>query len=169
MNRKSRIVGGSCVFALVVAGGAIGWTVIPGAGGAISAAGSNGDSGVAGPLGPDAFSAFPTYFKRVTFTQDQLGQFQDIAIHLPAGRYLVEVLTSRGPSGSRPDCAGVAFPLVPSVIQGSFTGYVPVAKDGDAATVSCYERATGHPSATYHLFYLPVSPKSGAGTPEEHS
>jgi hypothetical protein len=170
MNRKSRIVGGSCVIALVVAGGALGWTAIPRAGGVIAAAGSKGDTGVAGPLGPDGFSAFPTYFKRVTFTHDQLGQFQDIAIHLPAGRYLVEVVTSHGPSGSRPDCAGVSFPLVPSAVPGSFTGYAPVASDGDAATVSCYERAGGGTStATYRLFYLPLSPKSAAGIPEEHS
>jgi len=162
---------GSGFIALVVAGGVLAATAgseSPAAAGPPDAPRS---AGLAGPLGPDAFSAVATYYKQVTFTQDQLGQFQDITMSLPAGRYRVDVITSEGPSSSRPDCAGVAFPLVPSVVAGSFsfTGYVPVANDGDAATVSCYERATGHANATYRLFYLPVGPKSGAAPAKEHS
>ena len=99
----------------------------------------------------------PSYFKRVTFAGDQLGQSQVISARLPAGRYLVEVLTPNTPALS-PDCLGVSFPLVPPTGDGSgYRGYVSVAKDGDAAAVSCYERARDSTSTvTYELFYVPA-------------
>ena len=172
MVRRRRRVVGACLAALVAAGGALAYATSPdGSTSRPAALPSRSAAGLAGPLGPDGFSAVAAYFKQVTFTHDELGQYQEIAMKLPAGRYLVEVLTSNAPTGSRPDCAGVSFPLVPSVVEGkSFVGYAPVGADGDSAAVSCYERATGRDSsATYHLFYLPVGPNAGAATPLEHS
>jgi hypothetical protein len=170
MPDAGRVGAGATLVAVALAGGAAVWAAAADSAQPTPVISSSA-AGVAGPLGPDAFAAIPAYFKRVTFSRDQLGQYQEIAMKLPAGRYLVEVLTAGAQAGSRPDCAGVSFPLVPSLIEGkSFVGYVPVRDDGDAATVSCYERATSRNStATYHLFYLPVGPKSGTATALEHS
>jgi hypothetical protein len=171
MRSMGRLVGGSCFVALAVASGALAWAAAPDLRGAAGLAGSSDAAGVAGPLGPDAFSALPAYFKRVTFNRNQLGQYQDIAMKLPAGRYLVEVVTSHAPAGSRPDCAGVSFPLVPSVVEGrSFTGYVPVANDGRSPASSGLPAAT-RPRPTTCSTYpwarspAPVRPRS---THEDH-
>lgn len=156
MAHRLRLVAGALAVATVIAGGAIAWGAAPA--GSPRSPRPTSDVGIAGPLGPQAITAFPSYFKRVTFGADELGQAQEIAAHLPVGRYLVQVITPDSADGSTPDCMGVSFPLVPPVSKGTaFTGYVSVAKAGDAATVSCYVPAAGtHTSRTYELFYLPA-------------
>ncbi len=164
IRRKQRFIAGSLAIATVVAGGSVAWAACPAGSGGSS--GPTSDVGVAGPLGPQAITAFPSYFKRVTFAADELGQAQEIAAHLPVGRYLVQVIAPHAPDGSSPDCMGVSFPLAPPAGPGdegkAFTGYVSVAKDGDTATVSCYLPAAGtHSSATYEVFYVPALSVTG--------
>jgi hypothetical protein len=157
MKRKTVLASG-LLSAVLVAGGV--WLAIAAAPETAGAtAQSTSDLGLAGPLGPQAFSAIPSYFKQVTFSRSQLGQFQYIDAHLPAGRYLVQVQAVNPPAGGSPDCAGVAFPLVPSSTdRTSFRGYVSVVSAGEVATVSCYERGSGpNATATFNLFYLPVA------------
>ncbi len=128
------------------------------AGVARATAAAGADVGLAGPLGPQKLAALPSYFKRVTFAASELSQYQGITAHLPAGKYLVLIVTKGAPGGRRPDCLGVSFPLAPSIEKGrGFRGYVSVAADGDAATVLCYERAVDTRwSVTYELFYFPT-------------
>jgi hypothetical protein len=170
-RRRRAIVGGSLTLAVAVAGGVLACTVPSGSGSAEPAAtkGFRADVGAAGPLGPKAFSLVPSYFQRVTFDSRQLGQFQDIHAHLPAGKYLVKIETRGALNGTGPDCMGVSFPLAQSVAGGKgFRGYVSVARDGDATTVSCYQQAAGPTStATYELFYIPIIPKSAKS--KEHA
>jgi hypothetical protein len=166
MKRGHVIVSGSLALAIGAAGGAVVW--IPSGPGPVRRAatsGFQGDVGVAGPFGLDAFSLVPAYFKRVRFSGSQLGQFQDIDAHLPAGKYLVKIRTRSSAGGEGPDCMGVSFPLAQSVAGGkAFRGYVSVPHDGDATTVSCYEQpaSTTTSTATYDLFYIPIVPKSAA-------
>jgi hypothetical protein len=161
MNRRRLWAAGSVALAIAVAGGAVAWSTTSGVrhpGDRVT--GPPSDVGIAGPLGPQQITAFPSYFKRVTFANNELGQSQVISAHLPPGEYLVEVLTPNTPSSARPDCMGVSFPLVPPADVGmSFRGFVTVAKAGDAASVSCYVRATNATSTvTYELFYIPAMP-----------
>jgi hypothetical protein len=158
LNQRGLLAAASLALVFAAAGGAVAWSASPGADRVTrppgDAAGA-GHFGIAGPFGPQAITAFPSYFKRVTFANNQLGQSQIISAQLPAGRYLVEVLT---PGGGRPDCMGVSFPLVPPIEDGmDFRGYVTVTGAGGAASVSCYERATDATSTvTYELFYIPA-------------
>ncbi len=162
MNRRRVLAAGSLALMVTVAGGAVAWS----AGRPTRAAGSGdrltsplGDVGIAGPLGPQAIAAVPSYFKRVSFTPDQLGQSQVISSDLPVGRYLVEVLTPNTQGGRRPDCMGISFPLVPPVdgISG-FRGYVSVTTSDKAAAVSCYEPASDtNSTVTYELYYIPAT------------
>jgi len=159
VKRKGLLVGGSLILAIALSGGSVAWASIPrGPEDGAFSKGVGGDVGVAGPLGPQGFAGIASYFKRVTFTFEELGQPQEIAAHLPAGRYLVELLALNAPAHS-PDCAGVSFPLVPAAdVSMGYTGYATVANDGDATTVSCYERADDPAvSATYELFYIPAT------------
>ena len=164
MKRRRVVVGGALTLAVAVAGGVGAWVISfsPASVERPPTSGFRADVGAAGPLGPAAFSLVPSYFKRVSFAGGQLGQFQDIDAHLPAGKYLVKVRTLSSSLGTGPDCMGVSFPLAQSVANGAaFRGYVSVARDGDATTVSCYERATmATSSATYELFYIPIDPKN---------
>jgi hypothetical protein len=154
------IIGGFLVTVFVMAGGAVALAVLIAGPSEQTTAGVSGfhaDVGVSGPLGPAAFSALPSYFKTVTFERDQLSQFQDIDAHLPVGKYLVTIRPRNTSSVSAPDCMGVSFPLTQSV-AGAFQGYVSVAANGDATTVSCYQQATtAKASATYDVFYLPIT------------
>jgi hypothetical protein len=156
MNRTRLLIGGALTFALIVASTSVSWSkpVLPD--GTTSSPDPPSTTGIAGPAGPQQISPVAAYFKRVTYSSDELGQYQETAAKLPAGRYLVEVLTPR--ASSTPDCLGVSFPLVPP--HGSataFTGYVSVVKNGDPVTVSCFERATdANSTASYELYFIPA-------------
>ena len=151
MTRKTLLVTGLLVTGC--AGGVI--TVVTFSASHVPVSGPQSDVGVAGPLGPQGISVVPSYFKRVTFSAEQIGQAQQIAAHLPAGKYLVEVRAPSAPTGNGSDCLGVAFPLSQSLHnERDFTGYVSVAH-GDAATVFCYAQTAK--SSTYELFYIPVT------------
>ena len=165
-------MGGALALAVVTVGAGLSVIGLTGSSGGASLpepGGFRADVGAAGPLGPAAFSAVPSYWKRVTFATDQLGQYQDIAAHLPAGTYLVKVATRAAAGGGAADCMGLAFALAPSA--GSFSGYVVVPHDGDATTVLCYDEATTSTStATFDVFYTPVKTSVPAtASHEEHS
>ncbi len=157
MNRTRLLIGGALALAVVVAGTSVAWSrqVLPD--GTTRSADPPGTTGIAGPAGPQQISPVAAYFRRVTYSSDQLGQAQETSARLPAGRYLVEVLATR--AASAPDCMGVSFPLVPPATSGAaFTGYVTVANTGDPVTVSCYERAADASStASYEIFFIPTS------------
>jgi hypothetical protein len=157
IHRKKLLVGAALAFALVVAGASMASSepVLPD--GTTSSPDPASTTGIAGPAGPQEITPVAGYFKRVTYTSDELGQYQETAAKLPAGRYLVEVLTPH--AASAPDCLGVSFPLVPPHGDATaFTGYVSVARNGDPVTISCYEQSTGAKStASYELFFIPAA------------
>ena len=157
MIRTRLLVGGTLALAIVVASTSVAWskTVLPdGSGLSPDPAGT---TGIAGPLGPQQISPVAGYFKRVTYTGDELGQSQDIETRLPAGRYLVAVLTPHATGGV--DCLGVSFPLVPPHGRASaFTGYVSVARNADPVTVACFEPARkANSAASYELYFFPAA------------
>ena len=158
MNRKRLLVGGALTLAIVVTSASVAWSRPVPPDGASSSPDPPDTTGIAGPIGPQQISPVAAYFKRVTYSSDELGQYQETAAQLPAGRYLVEVLTPQ--TAGTPDCLGVSFPLRPPRAPGApYTGYVTVAKGGDAVTVTCYEQAGDTTStATYELYFLPAPP-----------
>jgi hypothetical protein len=157
MNRKRLLVGGTLALAIVVASTSVAWSkpVLPD--GTTNSPDPASTTGIAGPVGPQQITPVAAYFKRVTYTSDELGQYQETAAKLPAGRYLVEVLTPH--AASEPDCLGVSFPLAPPHGNATaFTGYVTVANNGDPVTISCYEQATdANSTASYELFFIPAA------------
>jgi hypothetical protein len=157
MRRKRLVIGGALVLAIVVASTSVAASkpVLPD--GTTSSPNRASTTGIAGPAGPQQISPIAAYFKRVTFSSDELGQSQEIEAKLPAGRYLVEVLTPH--AASTPDCLGVSFPLAPPHADTpAFNGYVSVAENGDPVTVSCFERATdANSTASYELFFIPAA------------
>ncbi|HEX4017118.1 MAG TPA: hypothetical protein VHX15_10310 [Frankiaceae bacterium] len=156
MMRKRLLVGAVLAVAVVVASTSVAWSkpVLPD--GTSYSPDPASTTGITGPAGPQQISPVAAYFKRVTYTVDELGQYQETGLKLPAGRYLVEVTTPH--AASPPDCLGVSFPLVPPHgTETAFTGYVTVAKSGDEVTISCYEQATGADStASYELMFIPA-------------
>jgi hypothetical protein len=157
MNRKRLVGGGVLALAIVVASTSVAWSkpVVPD--GTTASPDPASVTGIAGPVGPQQITPVASYFKRVTYTVDELGQYQETATRQPAGRYLVEVLTPN--PASRPDCLGVSFPLAPPHTKAiAFTGYVTVEKNGDPVTISCFEEATSATStASYELFFIPAA------------
>ena len=156
MNRKRLLIGGALALGVVLASTSVAWSkpVLPD-GSSFSPDPANA-TGIAGPLGPQRITPVAAYFKRVTFTRDEIGQSHEIETKLPAGRYLVEVLTPHSVGAA--DCLGVSFPLVPpSGAAGAFNGYVSVARNGDPVSIACYERASGAPAASYELFFIPAA------------
>ncbi len=156
MNRRMLAVGGALAVAIVVASTSVAWSkpVLPD--GTTFSPDPASTTGIAGPLGPQQISPVAAYFKRVTYTVDELGQYQYVDTKLPAGRYLVEVLAPH--ASSPPDCLGVSFPLVPPHgTATAFTGHVTVAKSGDPVSISCFEQATtAQSTASYELTFIPT-------------
>jgi hypothetical protein len=157
MNGKRLLAGGVLAVAIVIATTSVCWSrpVLPT--GTTRGTDPPSITGIAGPAGPLQISPVAAYFKRVTYPSDELGQNQEAGAALPAGRYLVEVLTPG--AVTPPDCLGVSFPLVPPHgTHTAFTGYVTVAKSGDDVTVSCFERPGAPTSnATFELYFIPVA------------
>jgi hypothetical protein len=157
MNRKRVLVAGLLTLAIVIAGTSVSWSrpVVPD--GSTRGAASPSISGISGPAGPQQISPVAAYFRRVTYASYQLSQFQTTGIRLPAGRYLVEVLSPGAVDAA--DCLGVSFPLVPPHDSNpAYTGYVTVAHSGDEAEVSCFEEPPD-PTATvsYEVYFFPVA------------
>ena len=157
MNRKRLVVGGLLTIAIIIASTSVSWSrpVVPD--GSTRGTDPPSTSGVAGPAGPQQISPVAAYFKRVTYQSFQLSQFQTAGIRLPAGRYLVEVISPGSVDAA--DCLGVSFPLVPPHDGNpAYTGYVTVARSGDDAEVSCFQEPPD-PSAivSYELYFFPVA------------
>jgi hypothetical protein len=157
MNRKRLLVGSVLTLAIVLASTAVSWSrpVVPD--GAARGDDPPNTTGIAGPAGPQQISPVAAYYKRATYSSYQLSQFQTTGARLPAGRYLIEVLSPGALDAV--DCLGVSFPLVPP--QGSdsaYHGYVTVAKSGDEVAVSCFQEPPD-PNATvsYELYFFPVA------------
>jgi hypothetical protein len=157
MNRKRLLLGGVLTLAIVIATTSVSWSrpVIPD--GSAPGGGAPITAGLAGPAGPQRFSPVASYYTRAKYEGYQLSQFQTISARLPAGRYLVEVISPGAVDAA--DCLGVAFPLVPPHDSNpAYTGYVTVARSGDEVAVSCFEEPPDPTaSVSYELYFFPVS------------
>ena len=155
MKRKRLLAGGVLTLAIIVASTSVSWSrpVVPDG---ANVPDPGNVFGVAGPAGPEQFSPIATYFKRATYRGNERRQFHMISAPLPAGRYLVEVLTPG--STDAVDCMGVTFALVPSHDKLiAYTGYVTVIDPATEVTVSCVgDPHSQDPVATYELYFIPV-------------
>jgi hypothetical protein len=156
MNRKRLLVGGLLTLAIVIASTSVSWSrpVVPD--GATRGTDPPSTSGIAGPAGPQQISPVAAYFKRVTYQGFETTQSQTAGIRLPAGRYLVEVVSPGSVDAS--DCLGVSFPLVPPHdANPAYTGYVTVAPGGGDAEVSCFQEPQDPTEGgSYELYFFPV-------------